>query len=94
METLEEIIGQYDRAEYDADCRRIAELIKSGVPIKFTKYATGSDKTIQTEIKAKVVGRIKPAPIENVQEAPSATEIASPIYKKTFAHNPQGLVKK
>ena len=43
METLEEIIGQYDRAEYDADCRRIAELIKSGVPIKFTKYATGSD---------------------------------------------------
>ena len=24
METLEEIIGQYDRAEYDADCRRIA----------------------------------------------------------------------
>jgi hypothetical protein len=65
METLEEIIGQYDRAEYDADCRRIAELIKSGVPIKFTKYAPGSEKTIQTEIKTKVVGRIKPAPIEN-----------------------------
>jgi hypothetical protein len=82
METLEEIIGQYDRAEYDADCRRIAELIKSGVPIKFTKYTTGSDRTIQTEIKAKVVGRIKPAPIENTLEAPSAAEIASPIYKE------------
>jgi len=82
METLEEIIGQYDRAEYDADCRRIAELIKSGVPIKFTKYAPGSDKTIQTEIKAKVVGRIKPAPVENEQQAPTATEIASPIYKE------------
>jgi len=82
METLEEIIGQYDRAEYDADCRRIAELIKSGVPIKFTKYATGSDKSIQTEIKAKVVSSIKADTIKQPSVTESDPEVASLIYKE------------
>lgn len=57
MDTLEEIIGQYDRKEYDADCRKIMALIQSGVPVKFTKLGAGADKTIRTEIKAKIVSK-------------------------------------
>jgi len=80
MQTLEEIIGQYDRAEYDADCRRIAELIKSGVPIKFTKYESGTTKTIHTEKK-----RAKSARATRTESVEATIPIESPeahLYKE------------
>lgn len=86
METLEEIIGQYNREEYDADCRRIAELIKSGVPIKFTKLGTGSDKTIRTEIKAKIVSRIKPTTTQQPPPVEFDPDTSSPLYKEEESH--------
>ena len=87
MQTLEEIIGQYNRAEYDADCRRIAELIKSGVPIKFTKYDSGSQKTIRMEKKrAKTRNQAQTEhQVKAVEPVPSPQPIESlpaPLYKE------------
>ena len=87
METLEEILSQYDMEEYDADVRKIADLIRSGAPIKFTKYDSGTSNTIQTEKKrAKTTkpARAKPtAQVSGPVDAPNSIEPpAAPIYKE------------
>ena len=87
METLEEILSQYDMEEYDADVRKIADLIRSGAPIKFTKYDSGTSNTIQTEkerAKTTKPARAKPtAQVSGPVDAPNSIEPpAAPIYKE------------
>jgi len=87
METLEEILSQYDMEEYKADFRKVAELIKSGVPIKFTKYDSGSIKTIHTEKKrARTEKPARPEPtapvIEPIADRLPIESVPAPIYKE------------
>lgn len=87
MQTLEEIIGQYDREEYNADCRKIADLIKSGAPVKLTKHDSGSQKTIRMEkkrVEAEKSERLElPAKdIELVAATQPTESLPAPIYKE------------